>query len=113
MPKSILKNLIDLVPLAIEWLNLKIKPLSVYFSDHLAIGWKAKLSGDYLEDLLPSMLATTLGIPFDSDKAWNERKQEYKAGARIFKSRNICQSAEGNKKGLWTTVIAAAVMLLD
>jgi len=59
------------------------------------------------------MLATTLGIEFDSAKAWEEREQIYKASGYIFKTTNICQSAEGNKDGLWTTVIAAAVFTED
>jgi len=58
------------------------------------------------------MLATTLGIPLDPNLAWDERKQVYKASGHIFRTTNICQSAEGNKNGLWTTVIAAAMMLL-
>ena len=57
------------------------------------------------------MLATTLGIEFDSDKAWEEREQIYKSSGHIFKTMNIAQSAEGNKDGLWTTTIATAVML--
>lgn len=59
------------------------------------------------------MLATTLGIEFDSEKAWNERKQEYITSGKIIKTTHTCQSAEGNKNGLWTTVIAAAVFLMD
>jgi len=55
------------------------------------------------------MLATTLGIEFDSDRSWDEREQIYKASGHIFKTVNICQSAEGHKDGLWTTVIAVAV----
>ena len=31
------------------------------------------------------------------------------ASDHIFKTRHICQSAEGNKDGLWTTVLATAV----
>jgi arginine decarboxylase len=57
------------------------------------------------------MLASTLGLPFDSDQAWDERKQVYRASGHIFKTRNICQSAEGNKNGLWTTTVAAAVFV--
>lgn len=59
------------------------------------------------------MLATTLGIPFDPDKAWDERKQIYKASGNIIKTTHICQSAEGHKDGLWTTAIAAAVFLME
>ena len=56
------------------------------------------------------MLATTFGLEFDSDKAWNEREQEYKASGKIIRTRNITQSAEG-KDGIWTTVIAVAVFV--
>ena len=82
-----------------------------YLSEHHAHGEKAKVSADYAEDLAATMLATTLGIDFDSDTAWDERKQVYKASGHIFKTKSICQSAEGNKNGLWTTVVAAAVLL--
>ena len=59
------------------------------------------------------MLATTLGIDFDPAAAWDEREQVYKASGQIYKTFNITQSAEGDKMGLWTTVIACAVMLPD
>ena len=84
-----------------------------YLSEHHAFGEKAKVSGDYAEDLAATMLATTLGIEFDPNQAWDERKQIYKASGNIFTTRNVCQSAEGNKDGLWTTVIAAAVLLME
>jgi len=57
------------------------------------------------------MLATTLGIEFDSNLAWEEREQVYKVSGHIFKTLNITQSAEGNKDGLWTTTIAVAVFV--
>lgn len=82
-----------------------------YLSEHHAFGQKAELAGEYSEDLAATMLATTLGIEFDSQKAWEEREQIYKASGRIFKTTHICQSTEGNKDGLWTTVIAAAILL--
>ncbi len=84
-----------------------------YLSEHHAYGEIAKVSGDYAEDLAATMLASTLGLSFDSEQAWDERKQVYRASGHIFKTRNICQSAEGNKNGLWTTVIAAAVLLIE
>jgi arginine decarboxylase len=83
-----------------------------YISEHHSFGETARKAGDYAEDLAATMLATTLGIAFDPDEAYDSRKQVYKASRYIFTSRNICQSAEGNKHGKWTTVIAAAVMLL-
>ncbi len=84
-----------------------------YLSEHHSFGETARKSGDYAEDLAATMLATTLGIPFDPDLAWDARKQVYKASKYIFKSRHICQSAEGHKNGLWTTVVASAVFLIE
>ena len=83
-----------------------------YLSEHHAFGETAKKSGEYAEDLAATMLASTLGIPFDPDLAWDERKQVYKASEHIFKTRHMCQSAKGNKDGLWTTVLAVAVFLI-
>ena len=80
-----------------------------YLSEHHAYGEVAKKTGDYAEDLAATMLATTLGIEFDANKAWEEGEQIYKTSGHIFKTTNICQSAEGNKDGLWTAVITVAV----
>ncbi|MBI5804127.1 arginine decarboxylase, pyruvoyl-dependent [Candidatus Pacearchaeota archaeon] len=82
-----------------------------YLSEHHSHGENAKKAGDYAEDLAATMLASTLGIEFDSDKAWDEREQVYKASGQILKTSHICQSAEGNKDGLWTTVLAAVVLI--
>lgn len=82
-----------------------------YLSEHHSFGEIARKAGDYAEDLAATMLATTLGIEFDINRAWDERKQIYKASGHIFRTFNICQSAEGNKDGLWTTVFAAAVLI--
>jgi arginine decarboxylase len=80
-----------------------------YISEHHSYGETAKKSGEYAEDLAATMLASTLGIEFDSDKAWEEREQVYKTSGQIFKTTNNVQSAEGNKDGLWTTTISAVV----
>ena len=80
-----------------------------YLSEHHSFGQTDEVAGDYAEDLAATMLATTLGIAFDPDKAWNEREQTYKQSGLIVKTRNICQSAIGDKQGRWTTVLAAAV----
>jgi len=82
-----------------------------YLSEHHTFGEKGEKTGEYAEDLAATMLATTLGISFDPNQAWDERKQNYKASGHIFKTAHICQSAEGNKDGLWTTVISAAVFI--
>ena len=82
-----------------------------YLSEHHAFGEIAKKSGDYAEDLAATMLASTLGVEFNPDTAWEEREQIYKASGHIIKATNITQSAEANKDGLWTTVIAVAVFV--
>lgn len=102
-----------LVSAAIGVASPKNPELYGYLSEHHAYGETARQSGDYAEDLAATMLATTLGIPFDVDQAWDERKQVYKASGHIFNTQHICKAAEGNKKGLWTSVVAAAILLLD
>lgn len=82
-----------------------------YLSEHHSFGENENKAGDYAEDLAASMLATTLGIEFDSNQAWDEREQVFKTSGKIFRTSNITQTAIGNKDGLWTTVFSAAVFL--
>ncbi len=82
-----------------------------YLSEHHSFGETGKKAADYAEDLAATMLASTLGIQFDINQAWDEREQVYKGSGLVLKTNAICQSAEGHKDGLWTTVIAAAVLL--
>lgn len=83
-----------------------------YLSEHHSFGKTAKRTGDYAEDLAATMLATTLGLKFDAKLAWDARKQIYQASGKIFKTMNTVQSAEGDKNGLWTTALAAAVFII-
>jgi len=82
-----------------------------YLSEHHSFGQTDEVAGDYAEDLAATMLATTMGIPFDPETAWDERKQLFKTSGLIIKTTNITQSATGDKSGLWTTAIAAAVFV--
>ncbi len=82
-----------------------------YLSEHHGYGENQEKTGEYAEDLAATMLATTLGIKFDAGLAWQEREQIYKASGKIIKTKHVCQSAEGDKNGCWTTVIAVAVFL--
>ena len=103
-----------LVAAAIGLAQPKDKSQYGYISEHHAYGDTMKKASDFAEDLAATMLASTLGIEFDPEKAWDERKQLYIADKnRQFTSRSIAQTARGHKDGLWTTVIACAVMLLD
>ncbi|MFH1754313.1 MAG: arginine decarboxylase, pyruvoyl-dependent [Candidatus Latescibacterota bacterium] len=79
-----------------------------YLSEHHSYGLKQKIVGDYAEDLAATMLANTLGIEIDVDKAWDERKEHWKIADGIVRTTNITQTAVGKEK-LWTSVVAAAV----
>jgi len=82
-----------------------------YLSEHHSFGQTDEAAGDYAEDLAATMLATTMGIQFNPETAWDERKQLFKTSGLIIKTANITQSAAGDKNGLWTTTIAAAVFV--
>jgi arginine decarboxylase len=80
-----------------------------YLSEHHAHGQTEKEAGDYAEDLAAAMLASTLGIEFDEDKGWDERKEIYRISDKIVRTTNITQSSI--VKTGWATVVAAAVFL--
>jgi len=84
-----------------------------YLSEHYAFGETAEKSGKYSEELAAGMLAATMGAHFDPKQAWDEKEKHYKVGDHKLMSRHTCQSATGNKDGLWTSVVAAAVFILD
>ena len=83
-----------------------------YLSEYESFGQNEIQAGDYAEDIAAQMLASSLGIPFDADKAWNEKRQQWSISGQIYKTQNITQSAKGDKDGKWTTVFAAAVLIL-
>jgi arginine decarboxylase len=80
-----------------------------YISEHHSFGQTDEEAGDYAEDLAASMLATTLGLEFDENKAWDEKKEIYRVSGKIIRTANITQSAI--VKGDFTTVVSAAVFL--
>jgi arginine decarboxylase len=84
-----------------------------YLSEHHTFGANAEIAGHTAEDLAATMLATTLGIPFDAEKDWDEREDLYKMSGKIVRSFNVTQTAEGDKSGGHTTVISAAVFVTD
>jgi arginine decarboxylase len=83
-----------------------------YLSEYESFGQNEIQAGDYAEDIAAQMLASSLGIPFDADKAWNEKRQQWSISGQIYKTQNITQATKGNKDGKWTTVFAAAVLIL-
>jgi len=84
-----------------------------YLSEHHSFGEDDHTAGDYAEELAAEMLATTLNVEFDPDKSWDEKKEVYRMSSKIVRTMNVTQSAVGDKRGLWTTVIASAIFLFD
>ena len=81
-----------------------------YLSEHHCFGKDEKTTGNYAEDIAAQMLATVLGINFDMNLSYNERLDQWKLSGEIVKTRNITQASIG-RKDVWTTVIAAAVLI--
>jgi arginine decarboxylase len=81
-----------------------------YISEHDAFGQTEKQAGDYAEDMAAAMLASTLGIDFNVDESWDEKKEIFKISGKIVRTRNVTQSTIV-KNSSYTTVIAAAVFI--
>jgi len=82
-----------------------------YLSEHHSFGETEEVSGEYAEELAAEMLATTLGVEFDPDRSWDEKKEIYRISNKIVRTMHITQSAIGDKRGYWTTVLAACIFL--
>jgi arginine decarboxylase len=84
-----------------------------YISEFHGHGKNHRQVEDLVEDMAVTMLATTLGIEFDPDKTYDERKEIYRMSGKIFKKRTMVQVAEAHDDEGWTTVVAAAVFIPD
>lgn len=80
-----------------------------YISEHHAFGQSKQVAGDYAEDLAASMLATVLGLPFNSEEAWDVRREQWRLGGEIVETQNHTVIAEAPEDGSWVTVLAAVV----
>lgn len=83
-----------------------------YLSEHHSTGETGQKAGDYAEDMAMEMLATTMGLPNDPSLKWDDKLEQWRLSGKIYKTQNYTQSAEGNKDGLWTTVLSSAVFIL-
>lgn len=84
-----------------------------YISEHHGFGMTEKRTSDYVEDMAASMLATTLDLKFDADSNYDARREVYKMSGQIVRTNAFVQTAEGDKNGLWTTVVSAAIFVFD
>ncbi len=82
-----------------------------YLSEHKGYGESEEEAGEYAEDLAAEMLATILGVEFDSDLSWDEKRNIWHISGKIVGTQNITQYAKGDERGFWTTVFAAAILL--
>ena len=111
-----------------------------YLSEHHAFGKTEEKAGVYAENLAALMLATILEndspssnlknpeteqksflkeVPTSENSEANQEENRWapvlsaKSAGKISKTLNVTQSSLGNKDGLWTTVVAAAVFVGD
>ena len=84
-----------------------------YLSEHHSFGETDQTAGEYAEELAAEMLATTLDVAFDPERSWDEKKEIYRISNKIVRTMNVTQSAIGDKRALWTTVIAAAIQIFE
>lgn len=80
-----------------------------YISEHHAFGQRQQSAGDYAEDLAASMLATVLGVPFDPEQAWDQRKEQWLLSGDIVRTMNISSTAEAQDDGRWVTALSALI----
>ena len=80
-----------------------------YISEHHAFGQRREPAGDYAEDLAASMLATVLGVDFDPDQAWDERREQWLLSGEIVRTMNVSCTAEAQDDGRWVTAVSAVV----
>lgn len=84
-----------------------------YLSEFHGYGMNERKTADLVEDMSASMLASTLGLEFDPDADYDERRELYRMSGQIVTTRSCVQTAEGDKNGRWTTVVAAAVFIME
>ncbi|MFW9939850.1 MAG: pyruvoyl-dependent arginine decarboxylase [Candidatus Thorarchaeota archaeon] len=83
-----------------------------YLSEHHTFGVKPENTGETAEDLAAEMLATTLGVPFDPDANYDEKREVFKMGGKIVETKNVTEFATVKEENEWAAVIAAAVFIL-
>ena len=112
MARSSTKEPNRLIAASIGLANPKEDDKYGYLSEHHSTGETAQKAGDYAEDMAMEMLATTMGLPNNRSLTWDDKEEQWRLSGKIYNTQNYTQSAEGNKDGLWTTVVSAAVFIL-
>ncbi len=84
-----------------------------YISEFHGFGMTERKVVDLVEDMAASMLASTLGVEFDPDEAYDKRRAIYMMSGEIVRTRAVVQTVECDKRGQWTSAVAAAVFIMD
>ena len=58
------------------------------------------------------MLATTLGIDFNPEAGYDEKREVFKMGGKIVETKHITEHASSKKENEWASVVVAAVFIL-
>jgi len=83
-----------------------------YLSEYHDFGKKFETVADTAEDLAAEMLASTLGIPFDPDLNYDEKKEVYKMGGKIVETKSITIHAIVEEENQWACTLAAAIFIV-
>jgi arginine decarboxylase len=111
MAKNETNKLNQLISAAIGLAVPKDNKSHGYLSEYTSLGETDEKAIAYAEDLAITMLTMTLGKKSDTEAASEKKNKPNNVNSEIFKT-HICQSAKGNKDGLWTTVAALAVFIV-
>lgn len=84
-----------------------------YLSEHHSFGQDEETASNFAEDLAASMLASTLGIPFNIDADYDEKREIFHLSDKIVETKSTTSTAVVEKDGIFTTVIAAAVFIME
>lgn len=82
-----------------------------YLSEWYSYGQNDTQAGNFSEELAAEMMATTAGVEFNEDSSWDEKEEVFRISGKIVRTSNCTQTAIGNSQGLYTTVVAAGIMI--
>jgi arginine decarboxylase len=83
-----------------------------YLSEHHMYDSKPDECGKYTEELAAEMLATTLGIDFNPEADYDEKRLVFKMGGKIVETKHITEHTTIQKENEWASVVVAAVFIL-
>jgi arginine decarboxylase len=83
-----------------------------YLSEHHMYDAKPEQVGNYTEELAAEMLATTLGIDFNPEADYDEKREAFKMGGKIVETKHITEHATSKKENEWASVVVAAVFIV-